>query len=89
MAEHTDRTRDRRRALQELLQGEYPDRRVVVEAVATGGFDGFQVWASRPDDGKRTLVHKLTRDELSAAVFDDLAAVVRAALSAGPTPRIA
>jgi len=81
MAEHGDRTTDRRRELQALLQAAQPNWRVVVESVTTGGFDGFRIWASRPDDGKRTVVYELTRLALSSAVVAEVAAAVQTAIA--------
>ena len=81
MTDNLDGIIERQRALQGVLQGEYPDWRVRVEPVATGGFDGFRVWASRPDDGKRTVVYEVTRVELSSRVVADVADAVRSAIA--------
>ena len=82
MAQHPDRSTDRRRELQGILQDEYPGCRIVVESVATGGFDGFLIWASRPGEGKRSVVHELARQELADHEVVDVAAQVRTAITA-------
>jgi hypothetical protein len=84
MAQHANGTTDRRRELQGLLQSEYPGWRVVVESVATGGFDGFLIWASRPGNGKRSVIYELARNELptSTHAVADVAAAVRNAIAA-------
>jgi len=86
MGEHPESTTDRRRALQGTLQEAYPGLRVSVEPVTTGGFDGFLVWASPPDEGKRTVVYRLTLSEFSSGVVADLVASVRVAMTAAWPP---
>lgn len=82
MAEHPDRSTDRRRELQGILQDEYPGCRIVVESVATGGFDGFLIWASQPGEGKRSVVHQLARQQLVELDVADVAVAVRTAITA-------